>query len=72
MSNLQIENLWQYIQALSLSKRNKKWLADRLIESMEPSVDAKSVTLAAIQEAKEGKVTSFGSFDDFKKYMDEL
>ena len=34
MSTLQIENLWQYIQTLSLSAHNKQWLADRLMESV--------------------------------------
>lgn len=33
MSTIQIEGLWQYIQTLSLSARNKKWLAERLVES---------------------------------------
>lgn len=28
-----MESLWTYIQSLSLSKKNKRWLADRLISS---------------------------------------
>lgn len=27
-----MENLWQYIQSLSLSERNRIWLADKLLE----------------------------------------
>ena len=27
-----VENLWQYIQSLSLSANNRKWLAERLLE----------------------------------------
>ena len=27
-----MESLWQYIQSLSLSDRNKKWLAEKLVE----------------------------------------
>ena len=28
-----VENLWQYIQSLSLSANNRKWLAERLLEN---------------------------------------
>ena len=38
MSTAQIEGLWSYIQTLSLSNRNKQWLADKLIESKTTSV----------------------------------
>lgn len=38
MSTVQVEGLWQFIQTMSLSNRNKQWLADRLIESKTPSV----------------------------------
>lgn len=27
-----MESLWQYIQSLSLSERNRIWLADKLLE----------------------------------------
>ena len=27
-----MESLWQYIQSLSLSERNREWLADKLLE----------------------------------------
>ena len=27
-----LESLWQYIQSLSLSERNRIWLADKLLE----------------------------------------
>lgn len=33
MSNAALTNLWNYIQGMALSDRNKQWLADRLIES---------------------------------------
>ena len=72
MSTVQIESLWQYIQTLSLSNKNKKWLADRLLESSKVENSANATTMNAIKEAKEGKVTSFASIDDFKKHMYEL
>lgn len=31
MSTIQLEGLWQYIQTLSLSKRDRQWLAEHLI-----------------------------------------
>ena len=34
MSTLQIESLWQFILTMSLSKRNKQWLAERLLENI--------------------------------------
>lgn len=32
MTTVAMNNLWAYIQGLSLSKRNRMWLAERLIE----------------------------------------
>lgn len=55
MSAIQIEGLWQFIQTLTLSNRNKQWLADRLIESMgEPMDSAQRETdyLLASEEMK--------------------
>ena len=31
MTTTAMNNLWSYIQGLSLSQRNRKWLAERLI-----------------------------------------
>lgn len=72
MSTIQVESLWQYIQTLSLSKRNKKWLAERLLENDTTGSSANATTLKAIKEAEEGNVTTFSSIDDFKKHMYEL
>ncbi len=41
MSTLQIEGLWQFIQTMSLSKRNKQWLAKRLLESANEEASSK-------------------------------
>lgn len=72
MSTIQIESLWQYIQTLSLSKKNKKWLAERLLENCSAESSVNATTLKAIKEAEEGKVSTFSSMDDFKKHMYEL
>lgn len=71
MSTVQIESLWQYIQSLSLSKRNKKWLAERLLANDNAEEKPNATTLQAIKEAEEGEVTTFTSLDDFKKHMYE-
>lgn len=33
MNTASLQNLWNYINGLSLSANNKRWLSDRLIES---------------------------------------
>lgn len=34
-----VENLWQYIQSLSLSANNRKWLAERLLENKQEEAE---------------------------------
>ena len=34
-----MESLWQYIQSLSLSERNREWLAGTLLEGMGHTVE---------------------------------
>ena len=31
-----MENLWRYIESLSLSERNRQWLAGKLLENLDP------------------------------------
>ncbi|MBR1468564.1 MAG: surface protein [Prevotella sp.] len=33
MNTVSMNNLWNYLQGLSLTANNRKWLADRLIEN---------------------------------------
>ena len=42
MSAIQLEGLWQYIQTLSLPAKNKKWLAERLLESIQNAPKGKA------------------------------
>lgn len=37
MTSTALNNLWAYIDSISLSDRNKQWLADKLIESKKKS-----------------------------------
>ena len=41
-SNPAMNNLWNYIQGLSLSDSDRQWLADRLVEGAEAKQIAKS------------------------------
>ena len=45
-SSSAMSNLWNYLQGLSLSTSDRRWLADRLIESTkeeDKEIDRKSV-----------------------------
>jgi hypothetical protein len=38
MNAISLNNLWSYIQGLSLTANNRRWLADRLIETPSDTV----------------------------------
>ena len=46
MTVLAINRLWQFLQSLSLTASNERWLAERLLES----ANAKTVTTVKKQE----------------------
>ena len=54
MSTIQVEGLWQFIQTLMLSNKNKQWLADKLIESTQPTASSQKETdyILASEEMK--------------------
>lgn len=64
MSNAALTNLWNYIQGMALSDRNKQWLADRLIES---KTKEKNELDLAMEDIREGRVSSYNSLDDLIK-----
>ena len=41
MNTVSLNNLWTYLQGLSLTKGNKKWLAEHLYEAVESETKAK-------------------------------
>lgn len=41
MTTVAMNNLWTYIQGLSLSQRNRKWLAEKLVAPTEDARTAK-------------------------------
>ena len=73
-----MESLWQYIQSLSLSERNREWLAERLLEGTkkEKKEDAKDAiskeeVLAGIDRGlKDMKAGRSKPFDEFMKEWD--
>lgn len=73
MSTVQLESLWQFIQSLGLSRKNRQWLADKLVEPTSGELEnAKAETLAAIKDAKEKRnVTVCATFEDYLKAVAE-
>lgn len=79
MTNIALHNLWNYINSMSLSNRNKQWLADKLIESkkeskreMQQRYVRESLT-KSFQELKEARLSGkeLQSADDFLKEMEQ-
>lgn len=78
-----MESLWQYIQSLSLSERNRIWLADKLLEGTrkeeeETEYISKEEILAGIDAGlkelklkKEGKLQLISARDFLKDLRDE-
>lgn len=67
MPSLALNNLWTYIEGLQLSKRNKKWLADKLTESIESSPSADQVKREweeAFSEIENGQLHEYGSVEE--------
>ena len=78
MSNAALTNLWNYIQSMSLSDRNKQWLADRLLES-KSSVKANAEKNAldakieqARQEIRKGECTICRSKEELNAFLEAL
>ena len=58
MNTLSLNNLWSYLQGLSLTASNKRWLGERLIES-----SADKTSLPNEEEQKLKKLNAlFGSW----------
>lgn len=59
-----LNGLWDYLQTLSLTQRNRQWLAERLLD-----VDnvRKTELDLAIEDEKAGRLISYKSLDDLIK-----
>jgi hypothetical protein len=60
MNAVSMNNLWTYLQGLSLTASNRKWLAERLIEHEKKEV-------MSDQEIKEGLTEAFSQLDGLKQ-----
>jgi hypothetical protein len=60
MNAVSLNNLWTYIQGLSLTASNRKWLAEKLIEPEKKEV-------MSDQEIKEGLTEAFSQLDGLKQ-----
>lgn len=59
-----LNGLWNYLQTLSLTQRNKKWLAERLLNAD----SAKKTDLdLAIEDEKAGRLIAYKSLEDLIK-----
>ncbi len=72
-----MESLWQYIQSLSLSERNRVWLADKLLEGTrkeeeETEYISKEEILAGIDAGlKDMKAGRSQTFEEFMRDWDD-
>ncbi|MCD7815425.1 MAG: surface protein [Bacteroides sp.] len=76
-ASAKMESLWQYIQSLSLSDRNKKWLAEKLVEDTkadDTGYISKEEILAGIDAGlKDMKAGRGKPFEEFmKEWEDEV
>lgn len=55
MNTLSMNNLWNYLQGLSLTANNQCWLAERLLESSEKGSATKEDTMKKLVFPKIGK-----------------
>ena len=60
MNAVSMNNLWAYLQGLSLTASNRKWLAEKLTEPEEKKV-------MSDQEIKEGLTEAFSQLDGLKQ-----
>jgi len=79
MTSSSLNNLWNYIQGLSLTARNQEWLAARLKESAakkNKSKMTKEEFFAGIDEARaqidRGEGTTFTNKEDMNEWLNSL
>lgn len=65
MTSTALNNLWQYLQNLSLTENNRRWLAQKLTEPQTKSKAFNDKTKAAIKEIDNGKGVVCHSWEEF-------
>ena len=59
MNAVSMNNLWSYLQGLSLTASNRKWLAERLVEPQTSSV-------MSDEEIRQGLTEAFHQLEEVK------
>lgn len=85
MTTAAMNNLWNYIEGLNLSARNRNWLAARLsvpakkktrkaqLYDPETGECLNDETMKCIEESREGKNIAFrGTFEEYLKWAESL
>jgi len=82
MTTVAMNNLWNYIQGLSLTAHNREWLAARLQESSraakqkDDTLMTKEEFFAGIDEAREqikrGEGVTFTNLDEMNAWLNAL
>ena len=74
-----LNNLWNYIQGLSLTPRNQEWLAERLKEAARKKKESKMTEeefFAGIDEAREqikrGEGITFTNAEEMNNWLNSL
>lgn len=65
MTIVALNNLWQYLQNLSLTDSNKRWLAQRLMDAQSDKVEFNEKTKSAIKEIDNGQAVVCNTWDEF-------
>ena len=55
MNAVSMNNLWNYLQGLSLTASNQRWLAERLLESSEKEENVEEMSRKELEFPKIGK-----------------
>ena len=83
MTTIALNNLWNYIDGLSLKKKDREWLAGKLIEpkagetkKADPTLMTKEEFFARVDEAEkeiaEGKGTTFTNLEEMNAWLNSL
>lgn len=74
MNAMALNHLWTYIESLGLSAKNRKWLADKLVEptSGEITPDLQKRLDVARKDIKEGRCAKCTSPEELQSFLASL
>lgn len=55
MNSVSLNNLWSYLQGLSLTTSNKKWLADHLYEAVKEDDNREAASMAQLDTLQKAR-----------------